>query len=178
MRRFLLLLVLVLVVSLGHTGHRAGRTAAQSGTPEAAPFPAGVTAEPLALGLAALGDTTDFNLIRWTMQPGAVFTDNPLNPAVALLYVETGSLTVDFFAPLTITRGTAIEVLATPGVAMPAPELIPAEDVATLGAGDSTVIPLHARGALRNDGTEPVVFLTALVTPRTGEISLPATPAP
>ena len=174
MRR--LLFVLVVVISLGLTGQLAGRTGAQS-TPEAAPFPPGVTAEPLALGIAVLPGETDFGLFRWTLEPGTVFTESPLDPAVALVYVEAGSLTVDFAAPLTITRGTAIEVLATPGVAMPAPEVIPAEEVAILGAGDSTVIPLHALGELRNEGTEPVVFLTALVTPRSGEVFVEATPA-
>jgi hypothetical protein len=175
MRR--LLFVLTIVISLGFIGDLAGRAGAQSATPEAAPFPPGVTAEPLALGVAALADRSDFTLIRWTLEPGTVFTDNPLNPATALLYVEAGSLTVDFASPLTITRGTAIEVLATPGVAMPAPELIPAEEVAILGPGDSTVIPLDALGELRNEGAEPAVFLTALITPRTADVAAEATPA-
>lgn len=175
MRR--LLFVLTIVVSLGLTGYFAGDTGAQSATPEAAPFPPGVTAEPLALGLGALGDQTDFALVRWTLEPGTVFTENPLDPATALVFVEAGALTVDFASPLTITRGTAIEVLATPGVAMPAPEQIAAEEVAVLGPGDSTVIPLDALGELRNEGAEPAVFLTALVTPRTGEVAAAATPA-
>lgn len=177
MRRVLSLVVLVLIVSLGLTGGFTSRTAAQSDTPEAAPFPPGVTAEPIALGLAALPDKSDFTLIRWNLKPGTVFADNPLNPATALVFVETGTLTVDFASPLTVTRGTAIEVLATPGVAMPAPEVIPAEQVAVLGPGDSTVIPLNALGELRNDGAEPVVFLTALVTPPLVEEPAEGTPA-
>jgi hypothetical protein len=177
MHRLVSVLILVLVVGLGLSGSLAGRTVAQSGTPEAAPFPPGVTAEPLALGIGALPDQSDFTLIRWTLAPGTAFTDNPLNPATALIIVEAGSLTVDFLAPLTITRGTAIEVLPTPGVAMPAPEVIPADEVAILGPGDSTVIPLDALGELRNEGTEPVVFLTALVTQPAFAVPTEATPA-
>jgi hypothetical protein len=172
MRR--LLLALVTVVSLTLTGVLAGHTAAQDATPEAAPFPPGVTAQPLALGLAALPGETDFDLFRWTLEPGTVFAESPLDPAVALLYVEDGTLTVDFAAPLTIERGAAIAVLATPGVTMPQPEHIAADATATLAAGDSVVIPLHAQGELRNDGSEPVIFLTALVTPREGALPLEA----
>jgi hypothetical protein len=168
---------LLLVVSLGLTGHLAARTGAQSATPPAASFPPGVTADVLALGFGALPNQTDVELIRWTLEPGTVFTDNPLNPATALIYVEAGSLTVDFAAPLVIERGAALDVLTTPGVAMPPPDEVAAAATASLAAGDSVVIPLHAEGELRNEGTEPVVFLTALVTPREGGALMEATPA-
>jgi hypothetical protein len=173
MRRLLSLVVLMAVVGLGFAGH----TSAQSGTPAAAPFPPGVTVQPLAIGFGALPDQTDFELIRWTLEPGTVFTDNPLNPATALVYVEAGSLTVDFAAPLVIERGATLDVLTTPGVAMPPPEEVAADATASLAAGDSVVIPLHALGELRNEGTEPVVFLTALVTPREEGTLMEATPA-
>jgi hypothetical protein len=94
-----------------------------------------------------------------------------------LVYIESGSLTIDFAAPLTITRGAAIAVLATPGAAMPQPEQVAADATATLTAGDSVIVPLHAHGELRNEGTEPVVFLTALLTPRSGT-GLFGTPVP
>ena len=175
MRR--LLFILAIVLGCGLTGSLAARTGAQSGTPEAEPFPPGVTAEPLALGLAVLPEETDFGLFRWTLEPGTVFTESPLDSAVALVYVEVGSLTVDFASELTVTRGSAIDVLATPGVTMPPPEQVAAEATATLNAGDSVTIPLNAQGALRNDGTEPVVFLTALVTPRAAGAAAGTTPA-
>jgi hypothetical protein len=84
---------------------------------------------------------------------------------------------VQFTTPLSIERGAALSVLATPGVAMPGPEPIAAATAATLAAGDSLVAPLHAHGELRNEGESPVVFLTALVTPR-GEHDLFGTPVP
>jgi len=133
--------------------------------------------QPLALGFGALPEQTYFDLIRWTLAPGAVFPDSPVNPAAALLYVEEGTLTVQFTTPLSIERGAALAVLATPGVAMPGPEPIAADTAATLSAVDSFVAPLHAHGELRNESGEPVVVLTALVTPR-GEHDLFGTPVP
>jgi quercetin dioxygenase-like cupin family protein len=176
MRRLSALIVLVLVGSLGLTGPFLSHTTAQSATPAAA-LPPGVTVQPLAIGFGVLPAQTDFELFRWTLAPGTVFPGSPVNPAVALLYVESGTLTVQFTTPLSIERGSALAVLATPDVAMPGPEQVAADTAATLSAGDSVVAPLHAHGELRNEGSEPVVFLTALVTPR-GQHELFGTPVP
>jgi Cupin len=148
----------------------AGHAGAQDATPAAAPFPPGVTVQPLALGLEVLPNQTDFELFRWTIAPGASFPDSPLNPAEALVYVESGSLTIEFTTPLAITTGAAMAVLPTPGVPMPPPDEIEADTTATVNAGDSFVVPLHAHGELRNEGSEPVVLLTALITPPSGEL--------
>jgi mannose-6-phosphate isomerase-like protein (cupin superfamily) len=167
----------MMLVSIGLIVPLARQTRAQEATPEAAPFPPGVTVEPLALGFGALPAETDFELFRWTLAPGTVFPDSPVNAAVALLYVESGTLTVQFTTPLAIERGAALAVLATPGVAMPGPDQVTADTAETLEAGDSVVAPLHAHGELRNEGSEPVVFLTALVTPRAAH-ELFGTPVP
>lgn len=171
------IVVLLLVIGLLSPGLFTGRAGAQEATPSAAPFPPGVTVQPLALGLDTLPDQENFELFRWTIAPGARFPDSPLNPATALVYVEAGSLTITFSSPIVITTGSAMAVLTTPGVPMLPPNEIPADTTATVSAGDSFVVPIHAHGELQNAGSQPVVLLTALITPQSGADEAMATPA-
>jgi hypothetical protein len=73
---------------------------------------------------------------------------------------------VRFDGPLTVTRASAMNAMATPGaMAMPATEQIPAGTTGTLQAGDSVISPPNLGGTLRNAGTAPVVVLNAIISP-------------
>lgn len=171
------LVVLMVILGLISCGAFFGRARAQEATPSAAPFPPGVTVQPLALGLDVLPDQENLELFRWTLAPGASFPDSPLNPATALVYVESGSLTIKFSTRLVITTGAAMALLSTQGVPMPPPIEVPADTTSVVHASDSFVVPIHAHGELWNEGSEPVVLLTALVTPQYEETDMMATPA-
>jgi quercetin dioxygenase-like cupin family protein len=173
----LLLVVSVLaVVGLVGTGHLP-IVVAQSGTPMAEGMPPGVTAQPLGGGHV---DTlpaapADLVLIRFTLAPGASMPIDPNDPSLALAYIESGTLTVQFASPLTVTRASAMNAMATPGASgMPATEQIPAGTTGTLQAGDSVIGPPNVGGTLSNAGTAPVVVLTAIISPST--MGTPAAP--
>lgn len=70
-------------------------------------------------------------------------------------------------APLAITRAATVADSVAAGT-FPTQEEIAAGSDATLGQGDSAVLPPLAATELRNDGTEPVVVLGMSITP-TGE---------
>ncbi len=175
MRRVMVLVSLLAVVLLG--GFAVGRlsvaTAAQEGTPPADEFeiPEGVAFEPLAFGTAEElpAAPADLVLIRYTIDPEAGFPIEEDDPGVALVYVESGALTIQIEAPIQVTRAATIEAFATPEAveegALPGPEEVAAGTEVTLEAGDSVVIPPNVGGEIRNDGTEPVEGLVALVAP-------------
>ncbi len=120
----------------------------------------------------------DLLLFRVTLDPGASIPAEEGDPAVVLLYVESGSLTIQIEAPLQVTRAATIEAFATPGAVEEGADLGPEEVAAgtevTLEAGDSAVLPPNAPGELRNDGDEPVVGLGALVAPIQEDGATPA----
>lgn len=145
-----------------------GLTRAQTATPAADAMPPGVSAQPLGLGHV---DTlpaapADLLLIRFTVAPGASVPIDPNDPSLTLAYIESGTLTMRFDGPLTVTRAGAMNAMATPGtMAMPATEQIPAGTTATLQAGDAVVGPPNVGGTLSNAGSEPVVVLNAIISP-------------
>ena len=151
-----------------------GPVAARKGTPEAGAegfaLPAGVTAERLAAGPAAPLPPAPavLELVRFTFAPGAVLHLPAASPALALVYVEAGTLTARVAAPVTITR-------AGPGGAA-GEEAIAAGTEFTAGRGDFFVGPPHAAVEARNDGSEPLVLLMAVLEPAAGMLA--ATPAP
>lgn len=174
MRRVPVLVSVLAVVLLG--GFAVGRlsvaTAAQEGTPPAEEFaPEGVAFEPLGFGTAEELPTApaDLVLLRVTFDPEAGFPIEEDDPTVALVYVESGALTIQVEAPLQVTRAATIEAFATPGAVeeggIPEPEEVEAGTEVTLEAGDSVVIPPNVGGEVRNDGEEPAVVLAALVAP-------------
>ncbi|MGH2618829.1 MAG: hypothetical protein ACRDJC_26675, partial [Thermomicrobiales bacterium] len=121
-----------------------------------------VSAEPLGFGRAETlpSPPASMALVRFTFAPGSRFVFDPNDPAVALVYVESGALTLHVGAPLSVTRAA---MMATP-------ETAPFEAVAagteiTLGPGDSAVFPPFAAGELRNDGTGLAVALVANIVP-------------
>jgi quercetin dioxygenase-like cupin family protein len=167
MRRRSFPLIVLALVGLVLTGRWPSQPVrAQDATPSAGMFPPGVTAQPLAVapGLP-LSSPSDLVLVRLTIAPGTVFPNDPNDPSLALVYVESGTLTLHFTTPLVITRASAMATLATPDAAFPAPEQVAANATATLNAGDSVVAPPNAGGDVRNEGTAPVVLLAAIVAP-------------
>ena len=172
-----LLAVAIVLVGLILIGRQPGGTFAQQATPGAPMFPPGVTAQPLAVGPGLpLPSPADLVLVRLTIAPGASLPNDPTDPSLALVYVESGTLTLHITTPLTITRAAAMATLATPEAAFPAPEQVAANATATLNAGDSIVAPPNAGGDVRNEGNAPVVLLAAILAP-SGMGTPEATPA-
>ena len=186
MRRVSAFIALVAVVLAGSVvaGRGGSLVLAQAGTPPAGEVgaPTGVRFEPLGFGTAAKLPTAPASVVlaRVHFEPGGSF---PLgqDPSLVLLYVEAGTLTLRADAPLQVVRAAARAALATPGAAAAPliPEEVAAGTEATLGAGDSTVPPLGAPGAVRNAGPAPAVALVAVVEPFGDEAAPVATvPAP
>jgi quercetin dioxygenase-like cupin family protein len=164
----LVVVVLALaVVGLVGTGHLPA-VVAQSGTPMAEGMPPGVSAQPLGLGHVETlpAAPADLLLIRFTLAPGASVPIDPNDPSLTVASIESGTLTMRFDGPMTVTRASAMTAMATPGaMGMPATEQIPAGTTATLHAGDSVISPPNVGGILSNAGTEPVVVLNAIISP-------------
>jgi hypothetical protein len=125
-------------------------------------FGAGATGELLAAGVipAALPPAAAMALQRVRLAPGASIVTPADDPRIILLYVEQGTLTVQNTVATTVTRGS---LLATPGAQ--AEETMPADTAFTMMAGDSSLSPAGSGGELRNDGSEEVVLLAALLVP-------------
>jgi hypothetical protein len=179
MRRVMVFVSVLAVVLLGGfaVGGLSVAIAAQPPTEELE----GVTFEPLGFGTAEeLPAAPAFlQIFRVTLDPGASIPAEAGDPIVVLLYVESGSLTIQIEAPLQVTRATTIEAFATPGAVEEGADLGPEEVAAgtevTLEAGDSVVLgALAGAGELRNDGDEPVVGLGALVAPIQADGATPA----
>jgi quercetin dioxygenase-like cupin family protein len=169
MRRFHVLLSLMVVVLLGVLTLQAQSAAiAQEATPPAEELE-GVTFESLGFGTAEELPAAPavLQLFRVTLDPGASIPAEEGSPNIVLLYVESGSLTIQIESPLQVTRAATIEAFATPGAVEEGADLGPEEVAAgtevTLEAGDSVVLQFLGAGELRNDGDEPVVGRGALV---------------
>jgi hypothetical protein len=187
--RQLLLLVSVVVTLIGLAAVAGSpATGAQEGTPvvelvtEGTPLvlfegtpvtdvvAEGLTVETLSVGPvpAYPPEPAEFVLFRARFAPGGWALAPATDPAVGIAYVEAGTVTIRFTAPLVVVRGTA---LATPGAQ--AQEQVPAGTAFTLRAGDAFIGPPLAGGEFRNDGTEEATILFSNVVP-----VMAATPTP
>ena len=141
----------------------AGPVAGQVGTPqvEGFPLPTGVTAEHLAaVSAEALPQApVIIELVRFTFAPGAVLQLPEESPSLALVYVESGTLTARIAEPVLITRVMPMDIPSTP-------EAIAAGTEFSAGPGDSFVGPPHVAVEARNDGSEPLVTLAGCPQPR------------
>jgi quercetin dioxygenase-like cupin family protein len=167
-----LLMVTFSVAVLMLTASRA--IAAQPATPQAGmgvALPAGVTQQNLAIGSAAplLPAGAIIELARFTFAPGAVVVLPEASPSLALVYVESGILTVRIEAPVTLTRATSDSSGKL--------ETIPAGTAFTADQSDFFVGPPHVAVEARNDGREPLVLLMAVLGPAAA-MGVAATPAP
>jgi quercetin dioxygenase-like cupin family protein len=142
----------------------------------------GVAFEPVAFAPGLdLPRPGDLFVGRATLEPGGVVPIAANDPALGILLVESGTLTVQAEGPMTVTRSTGLaEAMATAqavgdfGALM---ESVAAGQAVTLAAGDAAYIPAHVAGEIRNESQEPAVRLAILVLPSedmTGE----ATPGP
>ncbi len=180
MRRVLILISVVAVVLFGFavTSRLPAITVAQEGTPPAGefPLPEGVTFEPLGFGTAEElpAAPASVELFRFTVGPGARIPIEEDDPALALVYVEAGTLTFRVEAPIQVTRAS---MLATPGAGA-GPEEVAAGTEFTLEAGDSAVFPPNVPGEVRNDGSEPAVGLATVIAPITEGAATPAAATP
>lgn len=189
MRRSWFLFSLAAVVLLGTLAVAGLRpTAAQDATPGAEEDFGleGLTFEPIGFGAANRlpAAPADLVLIRLTIEPAAYLPFDPEDASVALVAVESGTVTVRADVPLQVLRAATLAMFATPGAveedAVPAPEDVAADTEFTLEAGDSVVFPPNVGGEARNEGSEPAVLLAAIVEAQPGDADgAPAgTPAP
>jgi quercetin dioxygenase-like cupin family protein len=123
-------------------------TEAQEATP--------VTEEVLAFGPvpAYPPEPAAIGLLRTRIAPGGQIVVPAEDPALGLLYVEAGAVTVRFTAPVVVVRG-----------ATQAEERVPASEEFTLQAGDAFVAPPPSGGEFRNEGAEEATILVAVVVP-------------
>ena len=182
MRRFGVLLSVVVVVLLGIVASwRHPGAIAQEATPAGVEI-GDVTFEPVALATGlALPSPGDLFVARAALEPGGVVPIAATDPAVGILLVESGTLTVQVEAPMTVTRGAGLgEAMATAqatGEFSAVLEAVPAGQAVTLAAGDAASIPANVAGEIRNEGQEPAVRLAILVFPPQALMGA-ATPAP
>jgi hypothetical protein len=158
-----------------------GRTLvnAQEGTPEAAEgaIPEGVSFEQTSFGTVEAFPPATVNLYQVRVEPGASFSFPETDPGLGLHVIESGTMTLfGFTADLTVTRAAG---MATPGAQ--SQEVVPAGSEVTLGPGDSFTWEPYVAGEVRNDGSDPLLFVTITLhpvgaaTPEAGEMA--ATPA-
>jgi hypothetical protein len=114
-RRFGVLLSVVVVMLLGIVAAwRQPVAIAQEATPAAVKI-AGVTFEPVALVTGiALPSPGDLLVARAALDPGGVVPIEKGDPALGILLVESGTLTLQLEGPMTVTRGAGLgEAMAT-----------------------------------------------------------------
>jgi hypothetical protein len=173
MRRSLVLFTFVVcgLIALSLAAVSPHLVGAKTGTPAAdeSDMPTGIGFEALAYGqVTALPTVPGFAILeRLTMAPGASLSSDANAPGFALMYLESGTLTVRVDAPFAITRAATVASAVEAGT-FPMQEEIAAGSESSLAQGDSIVFPPLAAVELRNDGTEPVVILAMSITP-TGE---------
>jgi quercetin dioxygenase-like cupin family protein len=182
MRRPGVFLSLVVVALLGVLALDAQPvTIAQEATPAGVVI-GGVAFEPVALARGiALPSPGDLFVARAALDPGAVVPIEERDPALGILLVESGTLTVQVEAPMTVTRGAGLgEAMATAeatGDFSALMKSIPAGQAVTLAAGDAAYIPANVAGEIRNEGQKRAVRLAFLVL-KAEEMAGEATPAP
>jgi len=185
MRRVSVLLSILVTILIGGVaaGWAGSPTLAQEGTPSAEDFvaPEGITFVPVAFGTAdeLPAAPAEIGVVRFVVEPGAVFPIDASDPSVTLVSVESGALTSQVDVAITVTRAATYTAFATPDAdmsAIPPPEEIAADTEFTLEVGDSAYYPGSISGEVRNDGQEPTVVLLVFIDPLDGGTM--GTPAP
>jgi hypothetical protein len=117
-------------------------------------------------------------LLRLNLEPGDSFELVPEDPATGVLYMETGTLTVNVPVPMTVLRA------AGPGTPFPMvnedTENVAASTDFMLSAGDFTIFPPRIEGEVHNDGSETASALVVNIGAIMEGVNLnqAATPAP
>jgi quercetin dioxygenase-like cupin family protein len=183
MHRFSLLLSLIAVVLLGVVAVRVQPGAlAQEATPateqmvgeEASVYRVSFTPR------VELASPSDLEAFRVHVEPGAVLPVDP-SPGVGIVLIDSGTLTVQVEAPLTVTHAAVMsEAMATAeatGDFSSRMEWVSAGEAITLDAGDAAYIPGDVPGEIRNEGREPATGVIFIVAPSQG-MTDQATPLP
>lgn len=182
MRRLYVLLSLSVVLLLGVLAlHAQPVTSAQEATPVGVTI-GGVTFQPVTFATGiALPSPGDLFVVRASLEPGGVVPIEATDPALGILLVESGKLTVQVAGPMTVTRGGGLgEAMATAqaiGDVRAVLEAVPAGQAVTLAAGDAAYIPAHVAGQIRNEGQVRAERLAFLVLP-SETLTGVATPTP
>jgi hypothetical protein len=92
---------------------------------------------------------------RLEFEPGSIRPGYDNDPALYLVYVETGVLTVEATAPIAVTRAGAGGT----------PELVAAGTAFTVGPGDFFVVPPEVAAETRNEGQEVAAAQYAAILP-------------
>ena len=105
------------------------------------------------------------SLYRLHFAPGAslAFVDDP---AISLVYVESGALSLQLDAAVSDARPEASSGDEEADTAL------------TLAQGDYFVLPPLVAGEIRNEGQEPMSIVIAAITPRVIPVTSIATPVP
>lgn len=183
MRRLMFLVSFVAVMLISLTAFGGGSaTRAQEGTPAVELVTEGtpavlvegtpvtdVVAEGLEVEMLSAGpvpalpsEPAELILFRARFAPGGWAASSATDPAVGVIYVEAGTITIRFTSAVVVVRGTELTQ-----------EQVPAGAEFTLGTGDSFIGPPMAGGEFRNNGTEEASLLFSSVLP-----VMAATPTP
>lgn len=160
-----LLLLFAIVVTPIVIPETVAQDATPRATPEEAglPLPEGITLEVMSYGyVEGFPGAGFFEMVRVTMDPGVTF-GAPNDPAVNLIYIESGEVTFRIDSgPVFVVRDAAEMGFGAPF------EEVPAGTEFTLGQGEGFVIAPFTTGEARNDGLEPVVWTLAAMYPPQG----------
>jgi hypothetical protein len=161
MRRLISSLVILLCGGSAALAHQA--------TPAPIELAPGITAAfAVSVGVDALPkDSSIVIFARYTLAPGAEVPANAGSSA-AMIYVESGKLTLTGTGAASIYRGGQAQPKAEPNE--PGVEEV-------LAAGDTVYTPVCSLTGLRNDGAEPVSLLLGGVTGLSEEACPGASPA-
>jgi hypothetical protein len=165
MRRVMVIVVSMLAVFGTVSAFQAGvEVGAQEATPEGPMLAEGVGLVPLAIapGTTLPPSPATVVLTRYEIEPGASQVSDASDPALAIIYQESGTGTLRLEAPVVVTRG-----------ATGAQEEVPANTDFTLAPGDSFAWPPYVAGEARNEGAEPLSALVVVIVPEEA-----ATPTP
>jgi hypothetical protein len=158
MRRLAFLVALAIVLGSAGVAGAPWMARAQEATPEGMTPVEGVSLLPLAVapGMDLPPSPATVGLTRYEIAPGASQVSDASDPALALVYQESGTGTLRLEAPTVVTRGATGEQ-----------EDIPANTDFTLEPGDSFAWPPFVAGEARNEGDEPAVALVVVIVPDT-----------
>ena len=181
MRRFSVLLSVVIVLLSSAFVILHPTAVAQESTPAAAMMPEGATFERMTSAFGTVPPSpADMFVFRINLEPGGRLPSDPNDPSVGILIVESGALTIALEGSIDVTRGAGlIEAMATAeasGDPRGIVETYGAGDVVTLTAGDAAYVPANLAGEIRNEGQELAVGLAFLIYPAAA-MSAEATPA-
>ena len=99
-------------------------------------------------------ERAEIGILRVRFTPGGRLLVPPDDPGMAMHFLDSGSMTIHFSAPVVVVRGEA-----------QTQETIPADTTFTLQAGDAFIAPSPSGGEYRNDRPEDAVMWFAPVGP-------------